>query len=201
MGSYAHEMVRRSVEATINGDQELANQVIAEDDEVDRMERRILDQAVLTVMQEQPVAKDLLLLISTIGVVSEIEKVADHAVKLCRRSRSLQRTFPAEMKLALQEMGESARREFSSALRLYSAFTAELAEEVIHGDDAVDERYQEARSDLMQLIRQHPESTEYLVQSIEAFHALEHVADHAVAIAVRLKMVYSSGELKSSFES
>lgn len=201
MGGIAHDMVRQAVEATVTGNMDLAAQVIAYDDEVDRMERQILDYAVLTVMQEAPVARDLLLLVSTMGIVSEIEKVADHAVKLSRRAKTLQRQFPTEMRVALLELGEAARKSFSTSLRLYSAYLSELAEQVIQSDVDIDTQYTEARERLMELIRANPEATEHLVQSIEAFHALEHVADHAVAIAVRLRMVYASREVSSSVAS
>jgi len=190
MGGDANEMVRQAVEATLNGDLELANHVISSDDRVDEYERNAVNKTVLAVMQEQPVAADLRFLISTLGVVGEIEKVGDHAVKLARRASKLSGQFPAEMRVALLELGDAARRSFNSSIRLYSEYSVELQQEIVSGDKKIDTAYLHARNRVFDLIQQSPEATPHLVRTIEAFHALEHVADHAVAIAVRLGMLY-----------
>jgi len=191
MGNDANEMVRMAVDATLNGDLDLATRVMAADDRVDALERSTLSKTIVAVMQEAPVAADLRFLVCTLGVVGEIEKVGDHAVKLARRATKLSGNFPAEMRVALQELGELARKEFSGALRLYCDFSSTLAQEIIAGDQAVDTAYSRARNEVFGLIRQNPSSTETLVRCIECFHALEHVADNAVAIASRMSMIHS----------
>lgn len=190
MGTRANELVRQAAEAVINGDLDLAQTVIHGDDDVDRMEQETHKRTVLTVMQEAPVATDLRFLMSTLGVVSEIEKTADDAVKLSRRARKLSGQFPAEMKVALQELGEEARKMFAAALRLYSEYSPELADEIVRADKGVDTRYSQARDRVIELIQANPENTGHLVRTIESFHALEHVADHAVEIARRMRMLY-----------
>jgi phosphate transport system protein len=197
MGGDANEMVRLAVEATLNGDLELANHVIASDDRVDEYERHAVNKTVLAVMQESPVAADLKFLVSTLGVVGEIEKVGDDAVKLARRATKLSGQFPAEMRVALLELGEAARRSFTSSIRLYSEYSSELQNEIVRGDKQIDNAYSQARNRVFDLIQVNPDATEYLVRTIEAFHALEHVADHAVAIAVRLRMLYDVEPLQS----
>ena len=199
MGGDANEMVRLAVEATLNGDLDAANRVIDLDDRVDEYERNAVNKTVLAVMQESPVAADLKFLISTLGVVGEIEKVGDDAVKLARRATKLSGQFPSEMRVALLELGEACRRSFNLSLRLYSEYSSELAKEVIDGDQEIDTAYSQSRNKVFKLIQLNPEATENLVRTIEAFHALEHVADHAVAIAVRLRMLYELESAGSHF--
>jgi len=189
MGNRASEMVRQAVEATVTDNIELAQHVVTADDEVDKLEREVTEKTVITVMREAPVAQDLRFLISTIGVVGEIEKTADKAVKLARRAIKLTGRFPGEMKLPLQTLGEMARTSFSSALRLYVDFDLSLAEEVVHSDEAIDKAYTQVRSQLTALIQQDSSQTEHLIRTMDAFHTLEHVADYAVAIAVRVWMI------------
>jgi phosphate transport system protein len=189
MGTDALEMVRMAVEATLTSDMQLCETVITADDSVDSLERSIYTKTVIIVMQESPVANDLRMLVATLGVVSEIEKAADDAVKLARRARKLQHAFPSEMRRALMELGEIARRQFSSALRLYADYDRELANEIIQADELVDRLYSKAREDLLGLLEQNRDASEDLVRSIDAFHALEHVADHATEIARRLRLV------------
>jgi phosphate transport system protein len=187
MGGIAGEMARLAVDAVLNGKVDLANHVIGMDDEVDSLEKSILQKTVSVVALETPVASDLRLLVSTLGITGEIEKVADDAVKLARRATRLSGHFPAEMKRALMELGEAASKAFASVLRLYSDYNPELAEAVIRSDKEIDGQYVGARSRVLDLIRKNPAETEHLVRTIDAFHALEHIADHAVEIASRLR--------------
>ncbi len=196
MGSEAHELVKGAVDATLAGDLNLAAEVIAADDRVDEAERETMQRAVLTVMQQAPVAADLRLLLSTFEIIGEIEKVGDHAVKLARRGRKLAGRFPAEMKRSLTELGEEARKQFAASLRLYAEYSPELASEIIRGDEAVDDSYTEACRQVYRLIEARPQEAEDLVRTIDCFHALEHVADHATSIATRLAMLHErSGHL------
>jgi phosphate transport system protein len=194
MGNLASDMAQQAVEAMQNNDPTLARQVILADDEVDRLEQDTIRACVTIVMQEAPVANDLRMLTSTLGVIGEIEKVADDAVKLARRATKLGGQFPGELRMALHEMGKQARSGFASALRLYTNYTPELAKEVIDFDEVVDKSYSDARKRAVELIQQNPDQAKSLVRTIDAFHALEHIADRAVAIAKRLKVHYESGE-------
>lgn len=190
MGGMARDMIRLAIEAVLSGDVTLAKRVIASDDDVDALEKETMRTVVMSVGLEAPVASDLMLLVATMGVIGEIEKVADDAVKLARRATKLAGYFPAEMKLALNQMGEASNRMFTSAIKLYVDYSPELAEDIVQADEAVDKQYVEARTRVFELIRKDPGETEHLVRTIEAFHALEHVADHAVEIARRLRLQY-----------
>jgi len=190
MGGRTSELVKLAVEAALNGDLEIAQRVIKLDDEIDELEANIHRRGIMTVLQEAPVAADFRFLVSSLGLVGEIEKAADDAVKLARRARKLSGHFPGEMKVSLMELGEEARRVFNASLKLFTDYSHELADQIIEGDEEIDTRYTMARNRVIDLIRSNPEDSENLVRTIDCFHALEHVADHAVEIARRLKMLY-----------
>lgn len=168
----------------------MAAEVIAADDVVDEAERATMQQAVLTVMREAPVASDLRTLLATIEALGEIEKVADHAVKLARRGRKLQGQFPGELRLPLSQLAESARNHFAASLRLYSQYDPVLAHEIIAGDEVVDKAFGAACRTIYDMIADRPNDAEELVRTMECFHALEHVADHATAIAKYMVMLH-----------
>lgn len=186
------EMVRMSADALTTSSPELAGQVISMDDQVDRLEDDCVFRAMNLVMREAPVATDLKRLLATVGIVGEIEKVADDAVKLARRTTKLTGVFPAELKMLLNELGEDARHAFGAALRLYAEYTDEQAKEIIDFDEIVDKKYQAARDKVQSMIQSNPAATPILLRTIEAFHALEHVADHSVEIATRLRLHFGS---------
>lgn len=190
LGGLAGDMVRMAVEATLNNDVELAKKVIAMDDEVDELDNATLELVASTVMVETPVASDLKMLASALGILGEIEKVADDAVKLASRAIKLSGLFPAEMKRPLSEMAEEARKVFAASLKLFTEYNHDLAVEIRKADSEIDRLYGAARHRIYELIQQNPKATEHLVRSIEVFHALEHVADHAEDIAKRIMLHY-----------
>lgn len=190
LGGLAGDMVRMAVEAALNNDTELAKKVIAMDDEVDALDNLTLERAAATVMVETPVASDLKMLASALGILGEIEKVADDAVKMASRSLKLSGLFPAEMKRPLSEMADEARKVFAGSLRLFTDYDHDLAVEIRKADSEIDRLYGEARYRIYELIQENPKATEHLVRSIEVFHALEHVADHAEDIAKRIMLHY-----------
>jgi len=190
LGGLASDMVRMAVEATLNNDAELAKRVIAMDDEVDDLDNATLELVASTVMVETPVASDLKMLASALGILGEIEKVADDAVKLASRSLKLSGLFPAEMKRPLSEMADEVRKVFAASLRLFTDYDHELAVEIRKTDSDIDKLYGAARNRIFEMIQENPKATEHLVRSIEVFHALEHVADHAEDIAKRIMLHY-----------
>ncbi len=189
MGNLAHDMVRKASESVITGNPSLASDVIRDDDAVDAAEREITLEAIMLVMQESPVGPDLRFLVSTFGVVGEIEEVADDAVKLARRSIKLGTNFPSSMKVQLSEISEIARQQLASAIRLYADFDPVLAQSIITKDDEVDSAYSRARDELLGFFKEEPNDARGLVRAIEVFHALEHVSDHAVSIAKRMQLI------------
>ena len=198
MGSEAGEMVRLAVEATIHGDLDMANRVMQIDDRIDEFEQDAFRRAMVIIMQEAPVSDDLRLLVATMGIVGEIENAGDDAVKLARRAAKLTMQFPSELKLSLRQLGDAARRSLASAIKLYSEYTPELAAQIVADDRQIDSDYAKARDQVFEMIRANPEQTKHLVRTIEAFHALEHVADHAVSIARRMQLMYATPNLPDS---
>jgi phosphate transport system protein len=189
MGSHAVEMVRKATDSVIASNPSLAHEVIRLDDDIDQAERQTVMATITLVMQEGPVASDLKFLISTLGVVSEIEAIADHAVKLSRRSLKLGGSFPSGLKVTLSELSDRARSQCGAALRLYTSYSPELAESILEAENGIDEDYQQARNRVYELIKADPSDPAMLVRVIEVFHALEHVADNAASIAKRVQMI------------
>jgi phosphate transport system protein len=190
MGNEALDMVRHAAEGALSHDAEVLEQVLAQDDVVDALERALFMKTVVIVMQEQPVAQDLRLLVSTLGVVGEIEKVADNAVKLARRSQKLGQPIPVELRKPFSDIAELARRQFAASLKLYSEYDSALAREIIHGDNEVDRAYSAARNQIFGVEQADQEQLTTLYRTVESFHALEHISDNSVEIARRLRMLY-----------
>ncbi|MFN7172662.1 MAG: phosphate signaling complex PhoU family protein [Fimbriimonadaceae bacterium] len=187
-------MIRMAVRVTLESDQSLAKQVRRLDDEVDVLELEAMNMILVLLMRHAPVAGDLKFLTATLGIVGELEKAGDDAVKLARRSKKTVETFPEEMQHALQEMSEATIQILDDAMVLYTDYSDEHAQRVIDSDSDIDSRYKRARNNLLALIADTPTLTKPLYRCIETFHALEHAADHAVDIAKRMRSVFYQGD-------
>lgn len=197
MGELVSEMIRLGCDAACQGNPDLALRVVAMDERVDRHEDETLRAIVVTTMRMAPVAHDLQFLIATINILSEIEEAGDDAAKLAGRAAKVTSQFPSELKSLLAEMGEDVRVLFGQTLRLYLNYSPEEADEIIVSDDRIDQKFKDARTDLFDRIQADPEAVRSMMRSIGLFHALEHVADHAVEMARRLKFHFGHAESAS----
>lgn len=190
MGNLALEMVELSVQSALNDDKEVASRVNELERQVDEAEVALTEKIILTMVKESPVARDLLFLTSTLGVVAEIEKAGDDAAKLGRRSFKLQVTFPEDLKDLLADMDRDTRANFRAALQLYTQYSTEAATALIKSDEVVDKQYKKSRRALLEMIVEQPEKKRQLFRCSEIFHALEHIADHAANIARTMNVFY-----------
>jgi phosphate transport system protein len=190
MGSLVLEMVVVSTRVAIEDDESLIAKVLDWEEEVDRVEKDLVERVIVTLATESPVASDLLLLTATLFLVNELEKIADEASKLASRIQKLNGEFPYDMKDLLQETSKLAQRNLSDSLRLYSQYSREAAAGIIQRDDVVDRAFKTSRNLLMEMMQKEPENTRQLLRCLEIFHALEHVSDRAADIARRLQNCY-----------
>lgn len=187
MGDTVVDMIRLACDAVCQSDVKLANKVVELDDLVDNLESETVQVAIVTLMRQAPVATDLLELTAVFGILTEIEQAGDDTVKLARRTIKLTGQFPAELKVDMSELGERTRQIFAGALRLFMDFSPDLAAETIAADKEIDQMYKQARNRVISMIQTYPDRARSFVRVIDTFHALEHVADHAVEIAKRLQ--------------
>lgn len=198
MGELVTDMVRQACESACYSNGQLAKKVVESDDLVDGIELEITRDVIVTTMRHSPVAKDLLFLSATLGVIGELEKAGDDAAKLARRVAKLSGSFPVELRTPLMELGEEVRVMFARVLRLYLDYDDALAQEIIDQDQEIDRLYKHARAELIQRMSEDPEQARQLMRSTSVFHALEHIADHSVEIAKRLQL-YCGGRAAEMF--
>ena len=84
MGNMCIDALKKSVEAFLNCDKELAKEVRKNDDLIDRKEMEIEEKCVSIIALQQPVASDLRTLLTVIKIISKLEKVGDNASKIAK---------------------------------------------------------------------------------------------------------------------
>jgi phosphate transport system protein len=198
MGAVAGEMVRLATHAAVKDDRSLVESVVEMDEDVDGLEAAVTDRVLLLILREAPVARDLLLLTSTLAIVGELEKVGDDACKLARRAGKLNAPFPAEMRRELLAMSRQARANLAGAVRLYVDYDPSGCRAVVEADNSVDVAYKQARDAIHATVKEHPDDVDRLIRLSEIFHALEHVSDRSSEIAKRLRTLHERTDVREA---
>ena len=142
MSGIAEESVRQAVEALLNRDLEMAQEVVTRDDRLDELELTIDDLAVNLLALQQPMAKDLRFITAAMKIGNDLERVGDHAVNIAEELEFLVKASPMPMLPELEEMARLATDMLSDALNAFVLGDSKLAREVVQRDDRVDDLHE-----------------------------------------------------------
>ncbi|MHB8838232.1 MAG: phosphate signaling complex protein PhoU [Gemmatimonadaceae bacterium] len=184
MSSRAEELVELSVDALVRRDVKRAAEVIAADHEIDRMELDAEQLAVQLLALQQPMARDLRFLIGAIKVISDIERVGDHAVNIAQsvqRMHALPATSLPEGSLA--EMARRSRSMLADALDAFVRADGALGREVCQRDDEVDALHDSLFRVLLTHMMADPRTINPALELLLVSRNLERVADIATNIS------------------
>ena len=139
MGGEVERQIQRAIEALVEMDPEKARQVIAADEEIDRLELQVEDSAIALLALQQPVAVDLRFLIGALKINSDLERIGDHAVNIAQCAlRLIDQPAPSKIEPAIEDMARRARQMLSDALDAFVRADGALGREVCQRDDQVD---------------------------------------------------------------
>jgi phosphate transport system protein len=183
MGARIEEMIRRSMKAFTDRNVELAHEIIALDEEVDKLEMKIDEQCIRILAKRQPVGSDLRFLTTTLKIVVDLERVGDLAVNVCERVIELQNQPVLAARASLESMGEMAHGMVRDSLDAFIQRDANLALAVMDRDHNVDSAFAQTFPELMELMIKSPENV-YPAQRLQSIGKyLERIADHATNVA------------------
>jgi phosphate transport system protein len=180
------EALQQSTQVLLTGDLELAEQVVAGDDEIDDMLVSLTERCYELLGRQQPVASDLRLVVSVLRILSDLERTGDlclRIVKLAPDQHLL--TMNAETFTILRDMAHEAAELLRCAVRAWSAQDLHLARSLEERDDALDEHNARLMAAIMEM--QGRDAVRIAVTTLLAGRALERIADHSVMIGERLR--------------
>lgn len=138
MAGLVEEIVRDATESVMARDPSVAPRIKAEDDRVDELEILIDEQALELLALQQPMASDLRLIVSTLKVSNDLERVGDHGVNIAKAARRLSDMTAIPEIPEIEEMIETARGMLSDALASFVSRNPGTARMVCLRDDKVD---------------------------------------------------------------
>lgn len=189
MGSVADSMVAQSIEALTRQDTSLAEEVIRRDDEVDSKDLAIEMECMRLLALQQPLARDLRLVGSAMKVITDLERIGDHAVDIAKIARKLARDTFFKQLVDLPHMADRVRFMLHNAMYALVNHDIDLVEKVIAADDEVDDLFHKIREELHTAMGRDPNLVVQGSYLLFVAHYLERVADHAVNIAERVYYV------------
>lgn len=184
MGGLVEKQVNDAVNALIEADSELAQQVRDVDQQTNTMERDIDEECVRILARRQPAASDLRLIISISKSVIDLERIGDEATKIAKRAIELCEEGEAPRGyVEVRHIGEQVRKMVQQALDAFARFDADLALSVVQYDKTIDREYKTALRELATYMMEDPRSISRVLSVIWALRSLERIGDHARNIA------------------
>src|SRR5215475_5530758 len=172
--------------ALLDADLSLAEQVISEDDRIDAVRDELEAKAFDLMARQQPVAGDLRILVTSLRMVADLERMGDLALHIAKvaRMRYPSSAVPAELRATIGEMGQVAGRIVAKAGDAIAGKDIALAEELERDDDAMDALHRRLLTIL--LSDEWPHGMEPAVDITLIGRYYERFADHAVSVARRV---------------
>lgn len=183
IGCLAQQNLERALQGLFERNADLCNTVIAEDEDVDQLEIEI-DNAGMTLMSKfRPFASDLRIVIASMKITNNIERISDHAVSIAKRARKLIRNSEVPETALIEPLYQQANKMLTDALAAYADGNEELAMSVIQLDLTVNKLHKKATKQITKCLEGETGNHKDYLHLVFISRWLERVGDLSVNIA------------------
>ncbi|MBA2769700.1 MAG: phosphate signaling complex protein PhoU [Sporichthyaceae bacterium] len=192
--------ISRASTALLDADLTLAESVIAADDAVDALRDELDARAMDLLARQQPVASDLRIIVTTLKMSGDLERMGDLARHVARsaRRRYPESAVPAALRATIVEMGQVAERLVAKAGSVIASHDVEEALQIEKDDDEMDRLHRALFGDLLNVAS--PFSIETAIDVTLVSRYYERFADHAVSIARRVVFLVTGRQPRDLIE-
>lgn len=183
MAGLVEESIDKSVLAIKKQDIELAKEVYDNDDVIDDLESKIEKICLNLIARQQPLAKDLRTISTSLKIITDLERIADQAADISEITIRMANMKSFKGLADIPIMGDLAKNMVSNAIECYTKQDINLAKEVCDSDDEVDNMFSKIVLELINIIKNSPETTEQATDFMFVVKYLERIGDHATNIA------------------
>lgn len=187
LGALAGDAIRVAVEALEKRDTSAAARVIAGDDAIDDLRRKIEASCIELIWRQQPVAGELREIAAMLEIATDLERIGDYGVDIGKHAIKLADVPLRPVRVEIDRIAELAIATLVGAMRAYTERDAELASRVIDEDDEVDRQYKLSVRALEQEMQADPEMVPAGARILFVLAELERVGDRANNIAWHTK--------------
>ena len=172
-----------TVKALVNQDIELASNVIEYDEEIDHQEREIEQLCLKLLLQQQPVAKDLRLISAALKMITDMERIGDHATDISEITIELSKESYIKKLDHIQQMAKETMVMLVQSVEAFVNKDMDKARTVIVHDDVVDDLFNKVKAELIAMIHEDVNAGEQASDLLMAAKYFERIGDHATNIS------------------
>jgi len=187
LGALVGDAIRIAVEALERRDATAGGRVVAGDDVVDDLRRKIESHCIELIWRQQPVAGELREIAAMLEIATDLERVGDYAVDIAKNAIKLADQTMRPQKVEIDRIAGVAHAMLLDAMRAYTEHDSELGTAVIERDDEVDRLYKRSIKLLQEEMQADPEMVRAGTRYLFVLAWLERVGDRAVNIAWHTK--------------
>ena len=183
MGSMIEKAIENAIRALNNRDTELARAAIEADSEIDEQEKKIESLCLKLLLHQQPVASDLRMVSSALKMVTDMERIGDHASDISELTLCMAGTPYIKKLEHVQQMAKETIVMLVSSIEAYVNADEKKAKSVIAHDDIVDDLFDTIKNELIAMIHDNPDDGEQACDLLMVAKYLERIGDHATNIS------------------
>ena len=192
MGNMVEEAIQKTIEALLKQDANLAQSVIDADTFVNQKQKEIESICFKLLMQQQPVASDLRVISAALKMVTDIERIGDHAADIAEMTIQLANEPYIKNLEHIPQMASEIMWMLIQSVEAYVEKNMKKATSVIVHDDIVDELFAEVKKELIELIHRDKNNGEQAADLLMIAKYFERIGDHATNLAEAIVQSYDN---------
>ena len=183
MGRMIVQSITMAIEALTDKDEKRAKSIMEGDVEVDHEQKKIETICFNLLIQQQPVARDLRTVTAAMKMVTDMERIGDHAADISEITIFMGKNSHIGKLKHIRKMASETVLMLNHSIEAYVERDQEKAKEVIEHDDIVDSLFDDVKQDIIRLIQKNPEDGEEATDLLMVAKYFERIGDHATNIA------------------
>lgn len=183
MGTMIEDSIEKAIDALVNQKVTLAEEIMARDEDIDRQQKKIESICFNLLMRQQPVARDLRTISAAMKMVTDMERIGDHAADISEITVMLgNQPYPFSLDL-IKKMATETMIMLIRSIEAYVEKDIVKAQSVIKHDDIIDALFDEVKQKLITLIHEAPDNGEQATDFLMIAKYFERIGDHATNIS------------------
>ena len=186
MADRVGKALKDSIEALKQRDLETSKRIIMEDIVINKMRFDIEDKCLLLIATQQPMAVDLRILAAVINIITDLERIGDHAEGIAKINIVIGEDSLVKPLVDIPRMGEKGLSMLERCMKAFVERDIETARNICNEDDEVDALYDQIYRELLLIMIENPRTIQGATYLIWTAHNLERTADRVTNIAERI---------------
>ena len=182
MGRMVENAIEQTFVAFEDQNHEKAEEIIKGDRTVNDMERAVESRCLSLILRQQPVACDLRQVSTALKVVTDLERIGDHASDIAELILRIKVEHAYHIVKHLPAMASAAQKMVRDAIEAFIAQDLDAAMEIIKRDDEVDSLFNQVKADVIELLKTSPSQADQGIDLLMIAKYLERIGDHAVNV-------------------